>query len=58
MIAFVKYESGKLTLWVIILHSIFDYEPLKTLRIYEGILGIWCSKHVNMLQTKMIFLLG
>lgn len=36
MIAFVIYESGKLTFRMIILHSIFDYEHLKTLRIYEG----------------------
>jgi len=42
IIAFVKYEGMILFALVIVLHSIFNYEPLNIFRVYEGT----CSGHV------------
>jgi ubiquinone biosynthesis protein COQ9 len=37
VIAFVKYESTNLCAMAATLHSIIDCEPLKILRVYEGL---------------------
>jgi hypothetical protein len=42
MIVFVKDEGINLTIMVVVLHSIIDYEPLKILKVYEGT----CFRHV------------
>jgi len=36
MIVFVKDEGINLTIMVVVLHSIINYEPLKILKVYEG----------------------